>query len=295
MLELIQPLITPVDHRALHEAMRAATGALRLPLRGGHWRGSGGTVLGQGTGSSIDFQDQRAYAPGDDPRHINWQATARTGLTTMKLFRQEVTPRVDLLLDLSSSMFLTPAKAQRTWELVYFCLESSLRLGGTLRIHLLGQRTEEQPIATALAHVWPDPSPATLDLPTALGSTALRQGSLRILLSDLLSPTPPEAVLPTLTAAQGRTLILAPASLDEAEPDWDGNIDFEDCETTLRSRRRVTPELKARYQRAYHTHFQLWRDQAARHRALFARIPAEPPFLEAMQAEALPSGAIELG
>jgi glycosyltransferase involved in cell wall biosynthesis len=75
-------------------------------------------------------------------------------------------------------------------------------------------------------------------------------------------------------------------ALDLATQDWVLSIDADE---------RVTPELKARYQRAYHTHFQLWRDQAARHRALFARIPAEPPFLEAMQAEALPSGAIELG
>jgi uncharacterized protein (DUF58 family) len=131
--------------------MRATTGALRLPLRGGHWRGSGGTVLGQGTGSSIDFQDQRAYVPGDDPRHINWQATARTGNTTMKLFRQEVTPRVDLLLDLSSSMYLTPAKSQRTWELIYFCIESSLRLGSSLRLHLLGTSPSDLPLQNALA------------------------------------------------------------------------------------------------------------------------------------------------
>jgi hypothetical protein len=190
-------------------------------------------------------------------------------------------------------MFLTPAKSQRTWELIYFCIESSLRLGGTLRLHHLGASPSDFPLQNALAYSWPEP-PSTLDLPSALSNTPLRQGSLRILISDLLSPSPPETALPLLTAAQGRTLILAPATLDEAEPDWDGNIDFEDCESTQRSRRRVTPELKSRYQRAYHTHFQLWREQAARHRTLFARIPAEPAFLEAMQSEALPSGAIEL-
>ncbi|MFN9663179.1 MAG: DUF58 domain-containing protein, partial [Akkermansiaceae bacterium] len=26
----------------------------------------------------MDFQDHRSYSPGDDPRHINWQAYART-------------------------------------------------------------------------------------------------------------------------------------------------------------------------------------------------------------------------
>ena len=59
--------------------MKAAASVARLPLRAGMWSGVAGSVLGQGTGSSIDFQDQRQYMPGDDPRHINWQAYARTG------------------------------------------------------------------------------------------------------------------------------------------------------------------------------------------------------------------------
>lgn len=284
----------PLDHRTIHESMRAVTGALRLPLRSGQWRGSGGSVLGQGTGSSVDFHDQRAYVPGDDPRHINWQATARTGNTTMKLFRQEVSPRVDLLLDLSNSMFLNPAKTRRSWELIYFCIESSLRLGGSLRIHILGSAPSEHPLQHALANSWPEKQEPSLDLPSALSNTPLRQGSLRILISDLLNPSPPETALPLLSSAQGRPLIFAPATLDEANPDWDGNIEFEDCESNRLNRRRVTPELKLRYHRAYQTHFQLWRDQAARHRAPFARISAEPAFLDSMREEALPSGAVEI-
>jgi len=274
--------------------MRAATGFLRLPLRSGQWRGATGSVLGQGTGSSIDFQDQRAYTPGDDPRHINWQATARTGNTTMKLFRQEVTPRVDLLLDLSASMFLTPAKTERTWELVYFCIESSLRLGGSLRIHLLAQTLQEQPLQTALAYSWPSSEGVTTDLPAALSQVPFRQGSLRLLISDLLSDTPPERALPALTAAQGRPILFVPFCNEEATPDWDGNIEFEDSETSQRSHRRVTPDMRQRYTRAYQTHFHLWHDQATRHRAPLARIPAEIPFLEAMQTEALPAGAVEI-
>src|SRR5688500_12485814 len=96
---------------AIHVRMKAVAGMARLPLRSGHWSGVAGSVLGQGTGNSIDFQDQRPYLAGDDPRHINWQAYARTGAYTMKLYRQEVTPRVDVLFDASASMFLTEAKA----------------------------------------------------------------------------------------------------------------------------------------------------------------------------------------
>ena len=280
--------------RGIHERMRAAAGSLRLPLRAGRWQGSAGSVLGQGTGSSIDFQDQRAYLPGDDPRHINWQATARTGHMTMKLFRQEVTPRVDLIVDHSPSMHLTEAKSHRVWELIYFAVESALRLGGALRVQLLAPETGELPLARVLGHAWPDPSPGGFELANALARAPLRQGSLRVLISDLLQPTPPESLLPLLSAAQGRPLLLVPWCTEEANPDWNGNLEFEDCETGGRSRRHVTPELSLRYQQAYQTHFELWRQQAARHHATLARVSAEGEFMEAMLQEALPAGAVEV-
>jgi len=129
----------------IHSRMKAAAAVARLPLQSGRWSGTAGTVLGRGTGSSIEFQDHRHYTPGDDPRHINWQASARTGQFTMKLFREEVTPRIDLVCDVSGSMFLDQPKERRVWELIYFCLESSLRVGGHLRLFLLGRSTADQP------------------------------------------------------------------------------------------------------------------------------------------------------
>ena len=103
-----------------HARAMAATGRLRLPLRSRVWRGQAGEFNGGGTGSSLDFQDHRSYLPGDDPRHNNWQAYARTGHYTMKLFREEVRPVVDLIFDVSESMFFDPAKAARSAELFYF-------------------------------------------------------------------------------------------------------------------------------------------------------------------------------
>jgi Protein of unknown function DUF58 len=86
-------------------AGRAAAELLRLPFGNHAWRGRTGHWTGSGKGSSLDFQDHRPYAPGDDLRHVNWQAYARTGNYSMKLYREEVTPAVDLVVDVSSSMF----------------------------------------------------------------------------------------------------------------------------------------------------------------------------------------------
>src|SRR5690606_38681434 len=108
------------DLTRCHSHALAAAARHRLPLRSRVWKGHAGEFQGAGVGSSLDFQDHRSYVPGDDPRHINWQAYARTGQYTMKLYREEVRPLVDVVLDASDSMFFEPAKAARTAELFYF-------------------------------------------------------------------------------------------------------------------------------------------------------------------------------
>ena len=65
-----------------------------------------GSRAGRRAGSSIDFQDYREYEPGDDLRFIDWGIYARTDRLTVKLFREEVTPHLDLILDGSRSMNL---------------------------------------------------------------------------------------------------------------------------------------------------------------------------------------------
>src|SRR5580698_10149201 len=65
-----------------------------------------GPRSGRRAGSSIDFQDYREYQPGDDLRFIDWGIYARTDRLTVKLFHEEVTPHLDLVLDGSRSMNL---------------------------------------------------------------------------------------------------------------------------------------------------------------------------------------------
>src|SRR5271170_7780783 len=106
-----------------------------LPFRSRAWRGSSGAWQGRGQGSSIDFQDHRAYAPGDDPRHLDWAAYARTNHYIMKLFREEVSPRLDLALDASRSMALTPEKEARAVDLFALVISMALHDGISLRIY----------------------------------------------------------------------------------------------------------------------------------------------------------------
>src|ERR671911_2948414 len=82
-----------------------------------HLGGRIGERLGSGTGSSLEFQDYRSYTPGDDLRHVDWAAYARSELLAVRLYREEVAPRIDLVLDISRSMAVTAQKHRAYGEL----------------------------------------------------------------------------------------------------------------------------------------------------------------------------------
>ena len=284
--------------RAIRTRMQIAAGRVRLPFRHHTWRGASGNWQGAGVGSSIDFQDHRPYLLGDDPRYIDWQAYARTGNYSMKLYREEVSPRVDVALDVTASMFVDDAKRERALELFFFSVESALQAGSALRCHAVGasESLPWQPGTALREREWtaladtagsPHPSPALARVPW-------RQGSLRVLVSDLLFPGAPEPHLAVLSAGKGRGLIFAPYCQAEAQPDWRGNIEVIDCETPARRVQHVNDDLLARYTRSYARHFEWWKQQARRHAVIISLVSAEGVFHEAMRTDALPAGAIEI-
>jgi uncharacterized protein (DUF58 family) len=58
-------------------------------------------------GAGMEFDESRPYVPGDDVRHFDWNATARTGEPFVKRFREERDQTLILLLDVSASMGFT--------------------------------------------------------------------------------------------------------------------------------------------------------------------------------------------
>ena len=76
-------------------------------------RGLVGGHLGNRSGSSLEFMDHRQYIPGDDLRRIDWSAYARSDKLSIKLFRDEVSPHVDIIIDCSRSMALPDSEKKR--------------------------------------------------------------------------------------------------------------------------------------------------------------------------------------
>ncbi|MCB1233485.1 MAG: DUF58 domain-containing protein [Verrucomicrobiae bacterium] len=284
---------------AIAARARAWADVFKLPLQHRVWRGLAGDFQGSGVGSSLDFQDHRAYMPGDDPRHINWQAYARTGHYTMKLYREEVRPVIDVVFDVSDSMLFRDEKRDRSVELFYFAIFSALKSGAAVSAMLVkGEAHHRLSDELIHSHGWAGlaatmPATASAAEPD-LRPLPFRAQSMRILVSDLLFAQSPEVSLRSLTKSRGRGIILAPFLRAEADPDWEGNYEFVDAEAGDRHPHRVDREVLGRYQAAYRRHFDVWKTLSRKYDIILARVPAEPDFQAAIQVEAVSSGALEI-
>ncbi len=66
--------------------------------------GQSGSLIAQQVGSGIDFTETREYQHGDQLRHINWRAMARTGRPQVRVFHEDLAPVSYFLIDRRASM-----------------------------------------------------------------------------------------------------------------------------------------------------------------------------------------------
>lgn len=65
---------------------------------------SGARTLSPGLG--VEYHSTREYRPEDEPRHIDWKATARLGKLHVKVFEVETPLKVAVVLDANKYMFI---------------------------------------------------------------------------------------------------------------------------------------------------------------------------------------------
>ena len=63
-----------------------------------------GDALSAFRGHGLEFEENRVYQPGDEPRLLNWRLYARTGDLYTRVFREERRPQVFLLVDRRAAM-----------------------------------------------------------------------------------------------------------------------------------------------------------------------------------------------
>jgi len=99
--DMATPLLTLDDLQALHDEIcglhqyhRDMTGLSPSGDRPSRWHGQG-----------MEAIDSRPYQPGDDIRHMDWRATARSGRPHSRVFQDERQRSLFLVIDLRSTMY----------------------------------------------------------------------------------------------------------------------------------------------------------------------------------------------
>ncbi len=146
---------------------------------------SGATLSNRG-GSSLEFKDHRGYKPGDDLRHIDWHAFARTDQLTVKLFREEVIPHIDVVLDASRSMDLEDTvKGGAGIALASFFASAGSRAGYSHSAWLMADRFHPVANGKASPALWDGIAYDHVGGPSP-GMPTWRPRGTRVLISDLL-------------------------------------------------------------------------------------------------------------
>ena len=275
--------------------------ALQIPqVAASGWTG---TRSGRRAGSSIDFQDYREYQPGDDLRFIDWGIYARTDRLTVKLFREEVTPHLDLILDGSRSMNLETserrpparpesnfengpgrrpafhsAKANAVAQLAALLATSAANAQCTQAVWLSGEGYQRLPNDTLTPSAWDKlvmDSKRTPEQSFEILPPKFRRLGVRVLVSDLLWPGEPLQLLRRLRDGAAALFVIQLLARDDATPPEHGNLRVVDSETGDESEIYIDSSIARQYTENLAQLQQSWSDACRQCGAHMTTIVAE--------------------
>jgi uncharacterized protein (DUF58 family) len=262
---------------------RAAAAPYRLAWPTTPASGRAGDRLGRGTGSSLEFQDFRDYVPGDDLRHVDWRAYARTDRLQVRLYREEVSPTLDVVADLSASMASTEAKEAAVRDLVDAAAYWMEAAGGRARTIAAGGGALD------------DPGRARFETDGSEGLVpreALRPRGLRLLASDFLFPADPAPAIRRMADGAARLYVVQVLDPWEIDPTPAGAVTLLDAESPERLDLVLDAGAVARYRRRLRALCDAVERATRAAGGLYALLPALPP-AQAFREHLLPQRVLE--
>ncbi len=198
-------------------------------------------------GQGIEFDEVRAYQPGDDIRTIDWNVTARTGQAHVKKFIEERELTVMILVDVSwSCRFASRGalKSQIAAEIAAMLAFSAIRNQDKVGLILFSDKVEKFiPPRKGTRHVLriirevlcDEPQGRSTDIVSALeylNRVVLRK-SVVFLISDFFHSGSPEGLKKALAMARRRHDVIAVTLNDPRERELPslGLIRLRDAET----------------------------------------------------------------
>jgi uncharacterized protein (DUF58 family) len=205
------------------------------------------------------FSELRAYEPGDDVRHLDWNVTARQGKPYVRRFIEERALTLWLIVDISASLRFGPegrTKADRAAQAAALLATAAIQNGDRAGLALVSDRIEAELAPAGGPRHLARLLRALVATPAISRGTALTAGlqrfrrswrrALIVVLSDFLSDEP----VGVWRRVSRRHQVIALRLVDPREevlPDT-GLLDLEESER--RTRRLVdagSPRVRAAY------------------------------------------------
>ncbi len=279
-----------MSHRRQVEAAELA--ALRYVLAVPRRSAPAGSRLGRGTGSSLEFQEHREYQPGDDLRHLDWSAYGRSDRLIVKLFREEIQPHVDLLLDGSRSMAVAGSpKAAATAGLAAFLARAAAQAGLSTSVWLAADGCRRLADGDGGGRQLADldfEHRGSLRRSLDRVPPRWRPRGIRLLLSDLLWDDPPRSVLARLARGSAAVWVVQLLAADDVDPGAHagGFGRLQDAETGETRDLLLDAAAIERYRRAFAAHRESWHRACREAGATMVTLVAER-LVDGWQPEAL--------
>jgi uncharacterized protein (DUF58 family) len=216
-------------------AIEPALAGLRHTLKlaaSERWRDLGVRSLRR-RGWMTDFESLRDYVPGDDPRFLDWKASARRGRPMVRQFQVERGQELILLIDCGRRMAATAASGTvRGWTKLDHALDAALQLaavalqeGDRVGVLAFDSQVRAWVPPTRGARAFPrlvetlfdlEPSSRESDLGRALREVGIRhrRRAMVVILSDVADPLSVDRQRRALASGGRRQRILF-AALDD--------------------------------------------------------------------------------
>ncbi|MEO6809525.1 MAG: DUF58 domain-containing protein [Isosphaeraceae bacterium] len=189
---------TPLDAPAIMKRARR----LRFRVRPARLSALVGAYHGARPGTGLTFAELRAYEPGDDVRHLDWNVTARQGKPYVRRYIEERSLTLRLIVDVSASLQFGQegsTKADRAAQAAALLAAAAIQNGDRVALTLVSDRVEAEVVpGTGSRHLARllrtlVAAPATsrrTDLSAGLERLGLARRALVVVVSDFLKPEP---------------------------------------------------------------------------------------------------------
>lgn len=258
----------------------------------------GGGKFGSKTGQSLEFVEHREYQPGDDIRHLDWSAVARSDKLAIKLFREEITPHLDLLLDLSVSMAINKEKFDALTAITAILKKAAYNSGYTNFDWIIKDFCKRVDPVNLPIDKWNDfqadsknnTGKVICDFPPKL-----KNGAVRIFVSDLFWNQEPMGVLRRLSDGASAVVIIQLVSNQDINPDIYGNMRIIDSESGEALELICDEELISEYKTNFNRHTQYWKECCTKSGAIFCFLEAEKLLKDYIPDELIKNEILMLG